>query len=333
MTIRRIMPNTLCDSHGRYITYLRLAVTDRCNLRCSYCTPKGCLTSKNELLDYDELLRVVRVFAGLGVGKIRLTGGEPFARQGFVDFLAEIQSVPGIKEIGITTNGTLCLKEIQRLKGSGVTGLNFSLDTLSPVRYQKITGADLFHEAFASIMEAVMQGFRVKVNVVVLDNDNCDELLHLAGLAENYPLEVRFIEPMHFNGSGEFTPPLWHAARLKAFFLENLPGCVELLKKHDSTAQLFKVKNYLGAVGIIAGHSRSFCASCNKVRLTPQGVLKNCLYDNGVLDMKGLLRSGADDGEITAAIQNAVTAKSADGSIAEKDRRDCLPRSMATIGG
>jgi len=327
------MPNTLCDSHGRCITYLRLAVTDRCNLRCTYCMPKGCLASKNELLDYDELLRVVRIFAGLGIGKIRLTGGEPFARKGFVDFLAEIKEVTGIKEIGITTNGTLCFNDIQRLKASGVTGLNFSLDTLSPARYQKITGADLFHEAFASIMEAIILGIRVKVNVVVLDNDNCDELLHLAGLADDYPVEVRFIEPMHFNGSGEFTPPQWNAARLKAFFLKNLPGCVELLKKHDSTAQLFKVKNYLGTVGIIAGHSRSFCASCNKVRLTPQGVLKNCLYDNGVLDMKGLLRSGADDGEITAAIRNAVMAKSADGSIAEKDRRDRMPRSMATIGG
>lgn len=327
------MPNTICDSHGRCITYLRLAVTDRCNLRCSYCMPKGCRSAKNELLDYDELLRVVRIFAGLGIGKIRLTGGEPFARKGFVDFLAEIKNVPGIKEIGITTNGTLCLDQIQRLKALGVTGLNFSLDTLSPARYQKITGADLFHEAFASIMEAILQGILVKINVVVLDKDNCDELLHLAGLAENYPVEVRFIEPMHFNGSGEFTPPQWHAARLKTFFLENLPGCVELIRKHDSTAQLFKVKNYLGAVGIIAGHSRSFCASCNKVRLTPQGMLKNCLYDNGVLDMKGLLRSGAGDGEITAAIRNAVTVKSADGSIAENGRRDRMPRSMATIGG
>lgn len=327
------MPNTLCDSHGRDISYLRLAVTDRCNLRCSYCMPKGCLSPRNELLDYDELLRVVRLFAGLGIDKIRLTGGEPFVRKGFVDFLAEIHSVPGIREIGITTNGTLCFDQIQRLKESGVSGINFSLDTLSPARYQKITGADLFHEAFASIMEAIIQGIRVKVNVVVLDNDNSDELLHLAGLAENYPVEVRFIEPMHFNGSGEFTPPHWNAMRLKAFFLENLPGCVEILKKHDSTAQLFKVKKYSGIVGIIAGHSRSFCASCNKVRLTPQGMLKNCLYDNGVLDMKGLLRSGADDEEINAAIQSAVAAKYADGFIVEKDRRDFVPRSMATIGG
>lgn len=327
------MPNTLCDSHDRDITYLRLAVTDRCNLRCTYCMPKGCLSPRNELLNYDELLRVVRLFAGLGIGKIRLTGGEPFARNGFVDFLTEIHNVPGIKEIGITTNGTLCFDQIQRLKESGVTGINFSLDTLSPARYQKITGADLFHEAFASIMEAIIQGIRVKVNVVVLDNDNSDELLHLAGLAENYPVEVRFIEPMHFNGSGEFTPPHWNAMRLKAFFLENLPGCVEILKKHDSTAQLFKVKKYSGIVGIIAGHSRSFCASCNKVRLTPQGMLKNCLYDNGVLDMKGLLRSGADDEEINAAIQSAVAAKYADGFIVEKDRRDFVPRSMATIGG
>ncbi|MBA3003868.1 MAG: GTP 3',8-cyclase MoaA [Desulfurivibrio sp.] len=330
------MPNTLCDSHGRNINYLRLAVTDRCNLRCTYCMPKGCFAPRNELLNYDELLRVVRIFAGLGIGKIRLTGGEPFVRKGFVDFLAEIHSVTGIKEVGITTNGTLCFDQIQRLKASGVTGINFSLDTLSPTRYQKITGSDLFHEAFAAIMEAIIQGIRVKINVVVLDNDNSDELLHLARLAENYPVEVRFIEPMHFNGSGKFTPPHWNAMRLKGFFLENLSGCVEILKKirpHGSTAQLFKVKNYSGIVGIIAGHSRSFCASCNKVRLTPQGMLKNCLYDNGVLDMKGLLRSGADDREIIIAIQNAVAAKSADGFIVEKDRRDFVPRSMATIGG
>lgn len=321
----------LRDSCGRRVNYLRLAVTDRCNLTCRYCRPRNTSSPKTHLLTFGELLRIVAVFASLGIDKVRLTGGEPFARRGFIDLVREITSIPGINTVSITTNGTLCFDQIKELKKTGVTGLNFSLDTLSPQRFARITGRDLFHEAFTSIMEAVLQGLKVKVNVVVQDGLNTDELLHLAGLAENQAIEVRFIEPMHFNGRENFSSSSWSAPQLAKFFQENIPGCTETLSVEPSTARLFTAKNYKGRIGVIGGHSRSFCHSCNKVRVTPLGGLKNCLYGKGVLDLRALISENFSNQEIKSAIRSAVLKKAANGNEAAAVAAD--RRSMALIGG
>lgn len=321
----------LQDSFGRQINYLRLAVTDRCNLTCRYCRPSSTASAKASLLSYDELLRLVRIFASLGINKIRLTGGEPFARKGFLGLVRQISTIPGINNLSITTNGTLCFDHIKELKKIGVTGLNFSLDTLSPQRFQQITGADLFHEAFASIMEAVIQGLKVKINVVVLDNLNTDELLHLAGLAENLPIEVRFIEPMPFNGRTNFATSSWTISGLARFFQAKIPGCTEALQTRPSTARLFTARNYQGRIGLIGGHSRSFCHTCNKVRVTPLGMLKTCLYGKEVLDFKKMLCDGYADQALVRAIHAAVQHKAASGI--EADNGAQARCSMALIGG
>lgn len=326
--------NALLDRHDRLVSYLRLSITDRCNLNCIYCRPGPCRDlPRRELLSYEEMLRLVRIFAELGVRKVRVTGGEPFARQGAVDFIGRIKKIVGIKTVGVTTNGTLAFKHLGRLKKAGVTAVNFSLDTLFPERYGKITGSDLFQEVFSSIIEAIMLEMSVKINVVVLDTVNTDELLSLAGLAKTFPVEVRFIEPMPFDGRGEFKPSIWNAARLKEYLQEHLPDCIEFIRKENSTAQLFKAKGFQGVVGIIGGHSRNFCASCNKVRLTPQGILKNCLYDDGVLDLKKFLRRNACDEEIKEAIRLAVGMRMANGHAVEQERQKKNVRSMAAIGG
>jgi len=321
----------LRDSFGRQINYLRLAVTDRCNLTCRYCRPRNTGSPKAALLSYDELLRLVRVFASLGISKVRLTGGEPFARTGFIGLVKEISKISGINNVCITTNGTLCFDHIKELKKNGVSGLNFSLDTLSPERFRQITGADLFHEAFASIMEAVLQGIKVKVNVVVLDALNTDELLHLAGLAENLPIEVRFIEPMHFNGRKNFTTSTWTISSLARFFREKIPGCTEALSASPSTARLFTARNYQGRIGVIGGHSRTFCHTCNKVRVTPLGMMKTCLYDKEVLDLKKMLRAGYADQALVRAIHDTVQKKAASGTEAASGADATC--SMALIGG
>ena len=324
----------LMDGHGRRISYLRLAVTDRCNLHCTYCRPEKCAPHpRGELLSYEELHRLVRIFAGLGIRKVRITGGEPFARQGLVGFIERIMALPGIETVALTTNGTLALSHIRSLKQLGIAGINFSLDTLSPARYQNITGAALFHAAFAAILEAIIQSVPTKINTVVLDNQNTDELLDLAKIAEHHPVAVRFIEPMPFGLNTTFAVSSWTAARLKEFFLHRLPGSMELLPTEGSTAHVLKVKNFQGTIGIIGGHTRIFCASCNKVRITPQGILKNCLYDDGVLDLRQMLRNGEKDEAIRYAIRCAVMQRRRDGRMAEQERCVDAARSMAAIGG
>lgn len=324
----------LHDSFGRHINYLRLAVTDRCNLNCVYCRPP--ITSpaqKAGILTYPELLRIVRLFSGLGITKVRLTGGEPFSRAGLMDFIGKVTKIPGIEKVSITTNGTLCFNHIKTLKQTGISGLNFSLDTLSPSRFQRITGVNLFHDTFSTIMEAVLQGIRVKVNVVVLDEHNTDELLHLAGLAKNLPLEVRFIEPMYFNGVGKFLASSWNASALIKFFMKNIEGCVETIAAEPSTARVFKAKDYQGTIGVIGGHSRTFCHACNKIRITSHGMMKNCLYDQGALDLKNMLRDNFSDEEIKRTIGRIVSTKAADGLIASQMNPATGNRSMALIGG
>lgn len=329
------MSQPLVDNLGRKINYLRLAVTDRCNLSCRYCRPASDhLDSRRELLSYEELTRLTSLLAGMGISKVRLTGGEPFVRNGLIDLLRHLRGLPGIKQLALTTNGTLAGPHLDTLRQIGLDGLNISLDTLSPRRFAEITGHDLFGGVMTFIEDAIAAGFPVKVNAVVQDGINTDELLDLARLAEKWPIQVRFIEPMPFNGDQGFQATEWAIARLRDFFSRSLPGLVEAVAPGSTTAQVFRAPGFAGTIGFIGGYSRSFCKQCNKIRITPQGMLKTCLYDDGVLDLRGLLRSGADDREVEAQIRQCIGRRQANGfaaaALLQGGRQAC---SMASIGG
>jgi molybdenum cofactor biosynthesis protein A len=325
----------LFDNHNRPITYLRLAVTDRCNLRCFYCMPEEGIRymPKPQLLTWEEMLRLCRVLAGLGVSKIRLTGGEPFVRQGFMSFMHQLADLPGVSEVHLTTNGVLTAPHVPALREMGIRSVNLSLDTLDRARFHQITRRDELPAVLDTLHALLAGGIRVKINAVVMEGQNIDDLPALIELTRNHPVEMRFIEEMPFNGAGSHYPVLhWTHRRILDTIRTLHPTLYALNDAPFSTASTYQIPDYQGTFGVIAAFSRTFCGTCNRIRLTPQGMLKTCLYDNGVLDVRALLRSGASDADLADAFRRAFAQRPANGFEAEAQRGP-VSESMATIGG
>ncbi|NQT25877.1 GTP 3',8-cyclase MoaA [candidate division KSB1 bacterium] len=322
------------DRFGRKIEYLRLGVTDRCNLRCTYCMPPEGIscTSKEEILTFSEMERLVRLFVTLGISKLRLTGGEPFVRKDLIKFLWRMQSIPELKQICITTNGVLTAPLIPELKEMGLSGLNLSLDSLSDSTYKKITGQNQLQSVLQSFHQALQYKIPLKINTVIQPGLNFHEMIPLSRLAENNPVEVRFIEQMPFRGDHAFVPKGGSAKEILYRLRLEYPDMVKI-QKSNSTAQGYSVPGFNGTLGIIAGYSRTFCNNCNRIRITPSGLLKTCLYDHGVVDLKQLLRSGCTDSDISSTISKAVINRSSNGFEAENKNTSALTHSMAAIGG
>ncbi len=327
----------LFDNHGRPISYLRLAVTDRCNLRCFYCMPEEGIKylPKKDLLTFEEIERLVKIMSSLGVSKIRLTGGEPFVRTDLMDLIKKIKSIEGIQELHITTNGILTTPHIAELKLLGVASINLSLDTLDRERFKSIARRDEFINTWKTFESLIQHKIPVKINTVVMEGKNIDDLIPMVELTKNYPISIRFIEEMPFNGEGNHYPVLnWTYKKILAH-LESHFGLLEkIVDPIHSTAYHYKVPGYLGNIGIIAAFSRTFCGSCNRIRVTAQGVLKTCLYDDGVLNIKTLFRDGASDEEVIFALKKDFTKRPKDGFEAEEKRKaNPVIESMSTIGG
>lgn len=323
----------LLDNSGRKITYLRLSVTDRCDLRCRYCCPEGgiALVPHDQILSYEELERLVTIFARLGVNKVRLTGGEPFARQGLLSFIKMIKAIPGIDSLYLTTNGIQAASQLDGLQEAGISGINLSLDTLDRVRYKEITRRDRLSDALQTFHGALKRNIPIKVNSVVLEDTKDSEIVEIASLAGKHPVTVRFIEKMPFSGADQISAMARGdlLARLQNLF----PELIEEKMKGPSTARTFSLPGFQGKIGIIAGNSRHFCKSCNKVRVTPTGMLKTCLYDDGTLDLRELLRTGCLDEEIAAYLLKSVRNRAVDGHAAERKSGRFSEPSMAGIGG
>ncbi len=325
---------SLIDNYNRKITYLRLSVTDRCNLRCSYCCPEEgvVLVPHEEILSFEELNRLVRIFASLGVEKVRITGGEPFARRELVKFLENLKNTAkGLRTLFVTTNGVQTFHYLDALKAAGVDGINLSLDTLDKQRFFEITRRDRLDDVMRTFHGALALAIPVKVNSVVLEDTQDSELVSLASLAKEHSVTVRFIERMPFSGAG--TVAVHERDRLLARLRRIFPAMKEENQVQPTTARTFSLAGYRGKIGIIEGNSRHFCSSCNKVRVTATGVLKTCLYDNGVLDLKKLLRTNCDDRSIADAIISSVQKSSVDGHAAEAVSHRKSEPSMAVIGG
>ena len=335
-----ILPAALVDQHGRPLEYVRLAVTDRCNLRCFYCMPEEGIqyVPRHELLSYEEMLRLVGLLAGLGVRKVRLTGGEPFVRRDLVPFMERLAQLPGIDDISLTTNGVLTAPHVPVLARLGVKAVNLSLDTLDRQRFFDITRRDELPRVMETFNALLDAGIQVKINAVVMDGRNIDDLVPLANLSRDLPVNVRFIEEMPFNGgshaAGAASLP-WHHGRIRQHLEAHFGAFAPVATAAGATASEYRIAGHQGTVGIIAAYSRTFCGTCNRLRLTAEGGLKTCLYDQGVLDVRALLRGGAADAEIVGALANAFRHRAANGFEAERQRplHQLSFESMATIGG
>jgi molybdenum cofactor biosynthesis protein A len=326
----------LLDNHGRPLNYLRLAVTDRCNLRCFYCMPGEGIhyLPKKDLLTFEEIQRVVSLLATMGIRKVRLTGGEPFVRTDLMHMIRKLVKIPGIEELNITTNGLLTAPHIPELKALGIRSVNLSLDTLNPERFKEITRRDEFAKTMETLHLLLQAGMSVKVNAVVMEGKNIDDILGLVEMTRIHPLEVRFIEEMPFNGEGSHYPKLtWTHKKILSHIREAHPGLADVPSPFGSTSQKYHVPGFAGSIGIIAAFSRTFCGSCNRIRITAQGLLKTCLYDGGVFNIRDDIRAGCSDEELKIKLLSAFHSREVDGHAAEKKRGQSITESMSTIGG
>ena len=324
------------DNHGRPITYLRLAVTDRCNLRCLYCMPAEGIQylPKKELLSYEEMERMIGLMANLGITKVRITGGEPFIRKDLVKFLWNIHAIEGIEEVHITTNGILTGKYIDQLRDMGIASINLSLDSIDRERFKQLTRRDELPKVMETFHRLIENGIPVKINAVVIDGKNTDDIVSLAELTKEFDVGVRFIEEMPFNGEGTHYPTLiWNHKKILEVLTDKFPGLQKTQDVPNSTSQNYRVPGYRGKVGIIAAFSRTFCGSCNRIRVTSQGSLKTCLYDDGVLNIRDLMRQGCSDEQLASALLQAFRSRAKDGFEAEKRRAKQVSESMSIIGG
>ncbi|XP_038584379.1 molybdenum cofactor biosynthesis protein 1 isoform X2 [Micropterus salmoides] len=302
----------LTDNFGRRHSYLRISLTEKCNLRCQYCMPEEGvkLTPRGQLLSTSEVLTLARLFVQEGVEKIRLTGGEPLIRPDVLDIITELRKLEGLKAIAVTTNGMNLARLLPKLKDAGLDLVNISLDSLVPAKFEFIVRRKGFHKVMEGIDKAIEMGYNpVKVNCVVMRGLNEDELLDFVALTEKKPLEVRFIEYMPFDGNK------WNFKKMVSYqemldrIKQQWPNLEMLQTGHTDTAKTFKVPGFKGQVGFITSMSDHFCGSCNRLRITADGNLKVCLFGNSEVSLRDILRSGASDEELLQIIGAAVGRK------------------------
>jgi GTP 3',8-cyclase len=305
-------PDRLIDSYGRVHNNLRISVTDRCNIRCVYCMPENAtFLPRNQLLSFEEIVRFVRFLVPLGINKIRLTGGEPLVRRDLPVLVELLAAIPGINDIGLTTNGILLAPLAAALWGAGLRRINVSLDTMDPARFQQLTRRTGFEQVIEGILAAKAAGFDpVKVNAVAMKGCTEDDVVPLARFAREHKLEMRFIEYMPLDaGAWERDKVLFAAEILDRLAREIGPLLPAADQDPRAPAVDYDFVDGGGRVGMIASISRPFCASCNRIRLTSDGKLRNCLFALEETDIRGLLRGGATDAQIVRAVRESVASK------------------------
>ena len=327
----------LVDSFGRQIEYVRLAVTDRCNLRCQYCMPAHGIdiVPREELLTFKEMYRLIRVLTELGVKKVRLTGGEPFVRKDFVGFLEMLSYNDLLNAINITTNGALITKHIDTIeKLEKVKNINLSIDSLNREKFAKITRRDVFPEVYETLELLEKSRLNLKLNVVVQSGFNTDEIVDFVALTKDKNLSVRFIEEMPFNGIGQREMKENWTFRKILNEIQSEYDAVEIQSEKSSTSRNYKIDGHLGTVGIIPAFTRTICNDCNRIRITSTGTFKNCLFDDGVFNLRDFIRNGASNEDLKELFLSLVKEKPENGFVAEANRKKGnVSESMSTIGG
>ncbi len=301
------------DQFGRTIEYLRLSVTDRCNLRCRYCMPEEGVAelSHGEVLRYEEMLRVVAAACRLGVRKVRVTGGEPLVRRGIVSFISQLAALPEKPEVTLTTNGLLLAEQAEALKAAGLTRVNISLDTLRPERFRELTRRDGLDQVLAGIAAAEKAGMLpVKLNVIPLADFNADEIADFARLTMEHPWDIRFIEFMPISADLDYASRDGLSMGDTEAQLRRL-GELEALPHQDTSgpAQMYRLSGAKGRIGLIPSVSGHFCGDCNRLRVMADGRVRGCLFDNAETDLKTVLRDGSDDRALEQLLLAAACAK------------------------
>jgi cyclic pyranopterin phosphate synthase len=327
----------LTDNFGRQIEYVRLAVTDRCNLRCQYCMPAHGIdiVPRQELLTFKEMYRLIRVLTELGVNKVRLTGGEPFVRKDFVGFLEMLSYNDLLDAINITTNGALISKHISAIeKLEKVKNINLSIDSLQADKFNKITRRNVFDEVYKTMETLEKSSLNLKLNVVVQSGINTDEIRDFVRLTKDKNMAVRFIEEMPFNGKGQREmEEVWTLKKILNEIKTEFK-VTEIQSEKSSTSRNYAIENHLGTVGIIPAFTRTICNDCNRIRITSTGTFKNCLFDDGVFNLRDFIRNGASNEDLKELFLSLVKEKPENGFIAEANRKQGgVSESMSTIGG
>ncbi len=322
----------LLDKNGRKVTYLRLSVTDRCNLRCTYCMPPEGVAKKprEEIISFDEMARVVGLLSKEGLEKLRITGGEPLVRGGLIEFVDRIKTENPTLEICLTTNGVLLPDFLEELIEAGVSRFNVSLDTLKKDKFQKITrfdGLDRVLEAVESLISREI--YPVKVNTLIIPGFNDDEIPDLVEFAKRKPIELRFIERMPLPGE---SPPQTSTGLVASYILENFK-IIEIRRNTGETATIYEIDGFEGKVGLISPLSDSFCSDCNRIRITADGKILNCLLFGSEYDLKSLMRSGASDNEIMSFIKKALAEKPKGNPPSCLKSNGYLRKCMVEVGG
>ena len=323
------------DKLNRNIDYLRLSITDRCNLRCKYCMGNKDIVflPKDELLSSNEIERLVKIFSELGIKKLRITGGEPLVRRNFREIVENINNISGIEEINITTNGIRLEEELEFLSNKKIQSLNISLDTLKADLYRDITGGGDINKVLNSIHKAIALKFkRIKLNVVLVKGKNDSEIMDFVNLTEKYPIDVRFIELMPIGLGKEFSPisndevlSIISKEKKLAPFSEKIGS---------GPAKYYKTEKGIGCIGFITPISHNFCEQCNRIRITPEGFLKLCLHWSNGLNLKEFLRNGSSDEEIKEKILQAINDKPDKHNMKKKEEdKNFDKRYMNRIGG
>jgi len=321
---------------NRIINYLRLSVTDRCNLRCIYCMPEEGVdfVPHNQVLSYEEMLRLVEISVKAGIRKVRLTGGEPLVRKGFIPFLEKLSAIEDLNEISLTTNGVLLKEFASDIKRCGICRINVSLDSLNPQKFVRITGRDSFHRVLDGIEEAERLGFHpIKINVVAMRGINDDEILDFGRLTLSKPYHVRFIEFMPIGKNNSWTSDRFISADEILNTIRTLGELKVLVHNSlDGPAQRYKLQGAKGEIGLIGAISHHFCNQCNRLRLTAEGHLRGCLFSDQEIDIKTPLRQGRCEEDLLELIKLAIDKKPKDHGLVQTDPKKCV-RHMSSIGG
>ncbi len=331
--LKKQQVQNLKDAYGRTIDYLRISVTDKCNLRCKYCMPEGGVpsVSHQEILTLEEIARVVEVMAGMGLKKVRLTGGEPLVRKNITELVRQIRRMPGIEQLALTTNAVRLAEMLPELEAAGLNRVNISIDTLDRERYERITGKDALEQVLAGIDAAYEKGMQVKLNCVPVRECNPQDPLQLALLAKERKMDVRFIELMPI-GQGRYYTGIGSGELLQQF-AEHFGQGTSIPYDGEGPAQYYAFPGFAGRIGFISPISHKFCADCNRLRLTAEGRLKLCLYYKDGTDLREKLRNGATEAELQAAINEALQQKPKEHAFGGTDSGQTEQKRMNQIGG
>lgn len=326
----------LTDTFARTINYLRVSITDQCNLRCMYCTPVDIQKVTNiELLTYEEILRVVALAVSLGIKKVRLTGGEPLVRRGVLDFIRQLAALPDLEEIRLTTNGVLLPDMIDDLYDAGIRKLNISLDSLQAEKFRQITSLDKFAKVWQGIERAKEMKFEaIKINIVAMRGINDDEIIDFAKLTLNNPYQIRFIEFMPIGPAVEAQKDKFISSAEIIQRISSL-GPLTPVERHKfhGPARILRLPKAIGSLGFISPLTNHFCDTCNRLRLTSEGKLRACLLTDQESDLKHVLRNGGSDSEISQLIIDTVKNKPKGHLLSKAQEKGSCHGRMSRIGG